>query len=698
MKKIFLGLLAVMVSATVLAEHVTPEDAALVANHFMNAEATSVAGVKKAAKPMVRKATAETAQYYVYENANGEGWVIVAANDAVTPILAYSTTGQFRTDNMPSNIRKWMSHYDKFIQKVEADGLEASEETQAQWKKLRKGTPHNQPKGNVVVAPLVQSTWDQDAPYWNLCPGTGSNKAYTGCVATSMAQVMNFWQWPEKGIGSHSYKPLDPNTGQSSKRYTSTLTVNFGETTYDWQNMKNSYSGSYTDAEATAVATLMYHCGVGSEMMYGNDADGGSGTMTVNYGDWTWGITTTNEGGCAQNALYTFFGYKKPEGYMRDGYTEQGYTYYEKWSDTDWTAMVKDELSNKRPIMYGGESSEGGHSFICDGYDDQDYFHFNWGWSGSNDGWYKLSNLVPGSGGAGGGGYDFSENQDVLIGIVPDKTDWPTVTVTWSVNGVATPVAYKQHDALKMPAAPADCEGGKVFVGWTKQSSLDGNKPTDLFTSAGYKAAVEDVTYYAVYADKEEGDNTPAEVASVTFKTAENDATQEISDFSKVVASSTGIASYSGSKVYQGKEGIKLGGRQTTGSITLTLPEAVNVSKVVVNASKYGSDTGKLKVTAGSTELGSAQSPAANLEFTTSTPVETNTITIATTSKRAYVASITVIAGGGTSYSDYAIGCEGSQDVELVGDGKRANKVIENGQLIIIRGDEKYSIFGQKIQ
>ena len=118
-----------------------------------------------------------------------------------------------------------------------------------------------------------------------------------------MAQVMKFWEWPVTGTGSHSYRPLDPNNPVDddgyynySTRYTQTLSANFGQTTYDWSNMLDQYTGSATAEQKEAVATLMYHCGVATEMMYGNDADGGSGTYTVNYGDW-------EEPGCAQNAF-----------------------------------------------------------------------------------------------------------------------------------------------------------------------------------------------------------------------------------------------------------------------------------------------------------------------------------------------------------------------------------------------------------
>ena len=699
MRKLFLGLAALMLSMTVLAERVSQEDAALVANNFMNVGNT-VSGVQKApAKKMVLKKAATTSenQYYVYENANGEGWVMVAANDVVSPILAYSNTGTFRTDNQPVNVRTWLGKYDKFITKIEADGAAQDEEVAAEWSALKKGV--RKAKGDAIVGPLVKTTWDQDDPYWTLTPnGSGSiGKAYTGCVATAMAQVMNYWQWPKQGTGSHTYQPImqldDDGDGYPDRDtiiYPGYLTANFDETTYDWDNMLNKYTSSATNDQKNAVATLMFHCGVSVEMMYGDDNYGGSGAYTGNYGDWT-------DPTCAQNAFPTYFGYKKDGlvSYMRDGFSYEGTTYYEKWTDEEWTAMVKEELDKKHPIMYGGAGDKGGHSFICDGYDDSNYFHFNWGWSGQNDGYYKLSSLKPGSGGAGGGGYDFSQDQDVIIGIVPDK-EWPEVIVTWSVAGSTNQVTYHENDALVLPNAPT-CEDGKVFVGWTMQSSVDGSKPTDLFTSAAGKTVSEAVTYYAVFADKEEGSSTPSEVASVTFKTSDSDSNQAVTNISSIVSQSTGIASSECTKVYQGKEGAKLGASKTAGSMTLTLSSTYTVSKVVVNASQFGTDTGKLTVTAGSTQLGS-KSPVSNLEFVAGTPVETNTITIATSSKRAYVQSISVVAGGGVSYSNYSITCSGETAIDNNVVAPKAIKVLENGQIVIILGDQKYTIFGQKIQ
>lgn len=658
MKKIFFGLAALMLSMTVLAERVSQEDAALVANNFMNVGNT-VSGVQKApAKKMVLKkaATASENQYYVYENANGEGWVMVAANDVISPILAYSNTGTFRTDNQPVNVRTWLGKYDKFITKIEADGAAQDEEVAAEWSALKKGV--RKAKGDAVVGPLIKTTWDQDDPYWKYTPGSGSKKAYTGCVATAMAQVMNYWQWPKKGTGSRTYQPIQLvyddegyPTGETYILYQGELTANFGETTYDWDNMLNKYTSSATTAQKDAVATLMYHCGVATDMMYGSDDEGGSGTYTVNYGDWDW---ADDEGDCAQNALANFFGYKKSTltGYMRDGHEQGGVKYYDKWTDAEWTAMVKEELDKKHPIMYGGASDEGGHSFICDGYDDSNYFHFNWGWSGSNDGYYKLSSLKPGSGGAGGGGYDFSEDQDVIIGIVPDKKDLPKVTVTWSVDGDETDVEYTQEDPLVLPANPANCENGKVFVGWTAQSEVSGEKPADLFTKAGSKTVTEAITYYAVFAT-EEGGSAPVNTTLTMEDYAAPDGT--FGAFTFTAGGSGTSAAYNAT----GKDA------RYYASNTLTIAAESEMTKIVFNISAQGKKR-LAPITASTGTIATQKSGDTQVTWTGSATSVTFTVgakaDYGTESDKAGqldFTSVDITTGGGATYSNYSITCSG---------------------------------------
>ena len=632
MKKLFISIFALLVSVSLFAERITLEDAATVANNFMNVAVTSVNGVKKAApaKRMVRKAmnTTEEPQYYLYENENGEGWVIIAANDAVTPILAYSETGHFRTDNMPSNIRHWMGKYDQFIKRIETDGVEAAEETKAEWKALRKGVRKAQTA--AVVGPLIQTQWDQDAPYNNLCPGTGSNKAYTGCVATAMAQVMKYWEWPKRGIGSHTYQPvmdIYDDYGEYEETiivYQGNLTADFENTTYDWENMLDSYSGSATSAQKTAVATLMYHCGVATEMMYGNDADGGSGTYTGNYGSW-------DESDNAQNALWKYFGYKKSTSYMRDGYEYSGYTYYEEWSDADWTAMLKAELDKQHPILYGGEGN-GGHSFICDGYDSNNKFHFNWGWSGSNDGYYTLSNLRPGSGGAGGGGYDFSENQDVIIGIEPDSSTY------------VDPV-----DPID-PIDPVDpTPGTGAFTLLTNISNLAAGDEVILVSTANNVAA--------------------ATITNDVFTTEE----VSISDNNTITLPSTSSVVV----MTVGKSG-----SNWTFTNNGQLLKATAVKKV-----RFGANTGDSNWTIsissdnatiqnGTESYGRFLYNVSNPRFTTYT---------SNTSKTMLLPQLYYRKPAATGMTNISAGSE-------------VRKIIENGQVVIVRGNEKYSVFGQKIQ
>ena len=244
------------------------------------------------------------------------------------------------------------------------------------------------------------------------------------------------------------------------------------------------------------------------------------------------------------------------------------------------------------------------------------------------------------------------------IDLTDNVGDGQPIEITWIANGDDFAANVAVNGKITLPTdKPVNCESGKVFVGWSK-TEFDETDVAPTFAKTG-DAVTANTTYYAVYATAESGSSTPAEVASVTFKTAASDASQDISSDikNKIVQSESGISAYSGEKVYAGKEGAKLGTSSAAGNITITLPSALSVTQVTVNASKYGSDTGKLRVTAGSTTLGEDKSPAANLVFTAESPVETNTITVATTSKRAYVASITVTAGGGTSYSAYATTC-----------------------------------------
>lgn len=360
------------------AEHVEASRAQKAAQTFLNNN-----GVKSAQLTDVTPAAGFT-NLYIF-NAN-PGFVVMAADDRVQPILGYSFTGTFVTDNMPDNVRWWMQGYDDEIQAAIDHRVSASSETARQWRDLERGEAI--PRAEEVVPPLIVTKWNQDEYYNSLCPsvsdGPGGH-AYTGCVATAMAQVMKYWEYPSHGIGTHSYIWK----GQ-------TLTADFGNTTYDWANMTNTYGSSSTSVQKQAVATLMYHCGVSVDMVYGGRSTNGSSAA----------VATVAE------ALKTFFNYSPDLAHEKKT----------QYDDAEWKTKVKNELDAHRPMEYGGQDPNGpaGHAFVCDGYNSDDYFHFNWGWSGAYDGYFSLDNLDTGANNQSGQGNGvYTRDQAAVFGIQP---------------------------------------------------------------------------------------------------------------------------------------------------------------------------------------------------------------------------------------------------------------------------------------
>ena len=371
--------LLLMIAMPMMAERVSPETARKVATTFLNnngAKASQLTDLSKAVG---------LPNLYIF-NAE-QGFVVMATDDCVKPILGYSLKGKFVAEGMPESIHSWLQGYSDEIQHAIDNQLRASSETAQQWKDLLAGNP-NVAKAATVVEPLIQTKWDQDNPYNMLCP----SGCVTGCVATAMAQVMNYWNYPTHGIGSHAYVPVNnPALGEQF--------ADFNSTNYDWANMTNTYSGSSSDVQKTAVATLMYHCGVSVEMKYGPSS--GASTSSV------------------ANALKSYFNYSSDAQFFERS----------KYSDTDWINMLKSDLNQSQPIQYSGSGAAGGHSFICDGYNSDNYFHFNWGWGGSNDGHFSLTNLNTTNG-------NFSTDQAAVFGIKPADCSAANPTgLSYSQNG-----------------------------------------------------------------------------------------------------------------------------------------------------------------------------------------------------------------------------------------------------------------------
>ncbi len=317
--------------------------------------------------------------YFVYNIGDKQGFIIISGDDTAKKVIAYADNGSFDKDNIPENMKYWLSGYSRQMQYLFSLSESEKEKIAYSDAGLR--------SANAVVNPLLGNiSWDQGSPYNILCPYSVKDKkrVVVGCVATAMAQIMKFYRWPDKGVGSKTYA-YDPDT--TIKK----LTVNFGETTYDWDNMLNSYKQTTTPSQDTAAALLSYHCGVAVEMKY---------------------KTTGSAAGLddAAKAFSEYFKYDPDiQFYLR-----------EFFNNATWSEKIITELNAGRPVLYGGSSDEAGHAFVCDGYDASGLFHFNWGWSGNGNGYFALSILDPEYSGIGSSPGGYSKSQHIVTGIQKD--------------------------------------------------------------------------------------------------------------------------------------------------------------------------------------------------------------------------------------------------------------------------------------
>ena len=313
-----------------------------------------------------QQAVSDAPAYYVFNTEYNSGYVVVSGDDRTDDILAYSTTGSFDEENMPENVRAWMQGYAEQIAMLDGYVQQPTQQTRtsAQWE---------------AVAPLVTTKWNQGAPYNNECPLHNGERSVTGCSATAMAQVMNYHQWPQDSVAS-----IAGYTSSSTKVYASKLP----STAFRWDEMKDTY-GSKDDG--SAVAELMRYCAQAIKSEFSRLATGA----------YTEDVAT---------ALRKTFKYEASVEMRKIDY----------YTISDWEEIVYNELKENRPVYHAGYSLEGGHAFVCDGYDGNGMFHFNWGWGGSHDGYFKLALMNPGTGGIGSGSADgYSAGQEVIIGIQP---------------------------------------------------------------------------------------------------------------------------------------------------------------------------------------------------------------------------------------------------------------------------------------
>lgn len=374
---ILLSLFPVVLSAQTISE----SEALQVAQRFMHTQNSKHQGHKKFVKSsnlsLVKTGVAPEsmkAAYYVFSSSNDDGGFVIVSGDnrTIHKILGYSQTGSFRTDNLPANVQAWLDSY--------AEQIDVIAKTNSV---INEGTGMEEAVGNVVVAPLISTQWDQEDPFNSKCPMVGAERTLVGCSAVAVGQIMNYYKWPQQGQGRISYE----------SKY-SVIEKDFTQSTYDYGNLD--------------TAQFLYDVAVGCETSFGADA---SSAYETSIG----------------RALIKYFDYDKS---MQLHYRNKttiltgSYGDYETlpgWDDEEWDNMLRRELDAGRPILYGGTFISGnrktGHELVCDGYDDSGYFHFNWGWGGYCDGWYLTTSLRP----EYSTGTNYNSLQTAHIGLKPNQ-------------------------------------------------------------------------------------------------------------------------------------------------------------------------------------------------------------------------------------------------------------------------------------
>lgn len=426
MKKIVLIIAgAFVLTSPVIADRVEPQRAAESARGLLGMSTVPVLE-EGSLRTAGRGGQVADPEYYVFNNPEG-GWAIIAAEDRVTPVIAYSLEGNFSSDYMPENLKWWMDGVTSYIDMVRSSDIKAPASVRDAWAKLGDGAPESEKKE------LLTAKWDQGEPYNNLCPiVNGENqRAVTGCVATAMSIVMQYNRWPVHGKGViGGYKSY-------SDTYIPAFSIDSHYYNWDIMSGDNVIKGNVrkmTSDQIFQIARLAYDCGVSVEMNYSSQESGASTESIV-------------------TALKNHMSYSESAVYLsRSSYTLD-----------QWFAILKNEIDNGRVVIYDGHGDAGGHAFVCDGYDtDGNKVHINWGWGNYEkiNGYYTLDLTLPEE-----LGFSFPDFQGAVVGIAPDTTN-----VELDVKPGLTCIGYNGLYGVE-PVTPTDMKSGsevQFVLGWLR--------------------------------------------------------------------------------------------------------------------------------------------------------------------------------------------------------------------------------------
>ena len=453
MRKISLFVLTLCCSLLATAEPVSKQAALYTASTYMLAKGKNVVSTPKSSRS--KASGMEEEYYYVFNAGNDGGYVIVSGDDRVEPILGYVEQGSFDPENIPENMRSWLQLYADQIKFIIDNDIQPGD-PRIQKRNKVSGTKHSVPE-------LMKSRWNQGKPYNITCPDyykegqsslTLTHYPATGCAATALAQVINYYKFPDKTkaqIPSYSktYKSKD-----GSKQQTVTFSAIPKNSKIDWDNMQDTYSwedGHVANAQDSAVANLMHYCGIALKMGYG--ASSGADTSK------------------SRDALVNYFGFDSRAFWAnRPDYTID-----------DWFDMLYDEMEAGYPVLYRGHSSGGGHAFVIDGFDGDNLFHVNWGWGGGSNGWFLISILNPGdtSGmGASSSSDGYSMTQGGVFNLRLPDTEMPQEELCLDISEVTISGSYIKAKFTNKTGAKNSFHTGIVMLDENGEYALVGTRQT----------------------------------------------------------------------------------------------------------------------------------------------------------------------------------------------------------------------------
>ncbi|WP_025842802.1 thiol protease/hemagglutinin PrtT [Porphyromonas gingivicanis] len=451
MRKLFLSVFLLFWGTMMLtAGPVSPKEARAIAERFFSNSALRSGGTIEltythAPQGALRNGSEVQPYYYIFNRGTDEGFAIVAGDDRMHELLAYSDKGHFDMSKAPEHLLWWLGQYDIQINAL----LQAPWSIETNARSTTSTTTFRSSKSPLLEG--EQILWDQDYPFNSKCPKdpvTGS-RTYTGCVATAIGQVMRYHKWPDAGVGSHSY--IDETYKDQGKAVERSAT--FGNP-YNWDNIPANPSAGIPSAQVQELGQFLSDVGIAVNMQYSSQ------------GSASWEAHVVR-------ALKENFKYRK----------DLKLAFRVQYELPKWKELIQKELDQNRPVFYCGAGTGGGHAFVCDGYNADGKFHFNWGWSGNANGYYELTALKPGAAGIGAGSLgDYSLSQSIILNVMPDKGNGNVTGEDFGPNiSLRAKVDANNKLNIKATLMHQGVDGAKIYFRPTLYKGTEVVKTGNLF-------------------------------------------------------------------------------------------------------------------------------------------------------------------------------------------------------------------------